>query len=63
MIEDPHFGFVVAAYSFGFILLAGLTSSIVIDRIQLERALARLRRQTDGSVQKEQLISSAESRQ
>jgi heme exporter protein D len=41
MTGDPHFGFVVAAYAIGFIIIAGMIFAILRDYFALRRALAR----------------------
>jgi hypothetical protein len=38
---DPHFGFVIAAYGFGFLIVAGMTLLILRDYVNLKRALSR----------------------
>jgi heme exporter protein D len=40
MIDDPHFGFVLAAYAIGFFIVAGMIFAILRDYFALRRALA-----------------------
>lgn len=46
MSHDPHFGFVVAAYSLAFVIVTGMIVTIFADYIRLKRALASLARAT-----------------
>jgi heme exporter protein D len=41
MSNDPHFSFVVAAYGFGFFVLAGMILLILLDYWNLKQALSR----------------------
>jgi heme exporter protein D len=41
MTADPHFGFVVAAYAIGFVIIGGMIFAILRDYFTLRRALAR----------------------
>ena len=47
MSHDPHFGFVVAAYAFAFVILAGMIVTILADYIRLKQALSSLSRTTN----------------
>jgi heme exporter protein CcmD len=40
MSHDPHLGFVVAAYAFAFVVIAGMIFTILADYLTLKRALA-----------------------
>jgi hypothetical protein len=48
---DPNFGFVVAAYVLGFLVLGGMTLSVFYDYFSLRRALSKFpaRSETQGS--------------
>jgi heme exporter protein CcmD len=46
MTHDPHFGFVVAAYAFAFVVLAGMIVTILADYRRLKLALSALSRGT-----------------
>ncbi len=46
MSHDPHFGFVVAAYAFAFVIVAGMIVMILADYIRLKHALCSLSRGT-----------------
>jgi heme exporter protein D len=52
LTEDPHFGFVVAAYLAGFLVVGGMTAAILKDYADLRRALSRFgsSADADGSV-------------
>lgn len=54
MIEDPNFGFVVAAYAIGLLVLGGATAMILWDYLSLKRALARLSAAALGEAGKRQ---------
>jgi heme exporter protein D len=41
LTEDPHFGFVVAAYLAGFLAVGGMTAAIMKDYADLKRALLK----------------------
>lgn len=41
MSGDPNFGFVVAAYAFAFIIVGGMTFSILRDYVDLKKALSQ----------------------
>ena len=41
-MNDPHLGFIVAAYSLTTVVLIGLVAAIVLDGRAQRRALARL---------------------
>lgn len=41
MSQDPHFGFVVAAYLAGLAVIAGTTAAILKDYAELKRALLK----------------------
>ncbi|VFU08693.1 heme exporter protein CcmD [Methylocella tundrae] len=41
MTADPHFGFIVAAYGVGFVVIAGMIFAILRDYFTLKRALSR----------------------
>ncbi|SFK68342.1 heme exporter protein CcmD [Methylocapsa palsarum] len=41
MTEDPHFGFVVAAYLVGFLVVGGMTAAVMKDYANLKRALQK----------------------
>jgi hypothetical protein len=38
--EDPHFGFVAAAYALGFLIVAGMVFAILRDYFSLKAALS-----------------------
>jgi len=38
---DPNFGFVVAAYVIGFLVLGGMILSVLYDYLSLKRALSK----------------------
>ncbi len=40
MLNDPHIGFVVAAYAIAFVVLAAMIGSVVLDYRRLSAALA-----------------------
>jgi heme exporter protein D len=42
MMDDPNFGFVVAAYAIGFVVILSMIVIIVSDYVGLKRALSRL---------------------
>ena len=42
MTNDPHFGFVVAAYIAGVLVIGGMVIWTLIDYATLKKALARL---------------------
>jgi len=46
---DPNFGFVVAAYTLGFLVLGGMILSVVYDYVSLTRALSKLSGRTEAS--------------
>jgi hypothetical protein len=46
MSHDPHFGFVVAAYALAFVIVAGMTVTILADYMRLQQALSLLSRGT-----------------
>jgi heme exporter protein CcmD len=39
MLNDPHIGFVVAAYSVAFVVLAAMIGSVVLDYRRLSASL------------------------
>lgn len=41
-MNDPHLGFIIAAYALGFAVIAGMVVAILYDHITLRRALAKL---------------------
>lgn len=41
MTSDPHFGFIVAAYGVGFVIIAGMIFVILRDYFALKQALSR----------------------
>ncbi len=41
-MNDPHAGFIIAAYALAFVTIAGMTGAILYDQISLKRALAKL---------------------
>ena len=46
MSHDSHFGFVVAAYAFAFVIVAGMIVMILADYNRLKQALCSLSRGT-----------------
>lgn len=46
-MSDPNFGFVVAAYGLGFLIVAGMILSIIFDYRSLKRALAKFPTRSD----------------
>jgi len=46
MSHDPHFGFVIAAYGFAFVIVAGMIVTILADYMRLKQALWSLVRGT-----------------
>ena len=40
MSHDLHLGFIIAAYVFAFVIAAGMVVTIVVDYLNLKRALA-----------------------
>jgi heme exporter protein CcmD len=46
MSHDPHLGFVVAAYALAFVIVAGMTVTILADYMRLKQALSALSRET-----------------
>jgi heme exporter protein D len=46
MSHDPHFGFVIAAYALGFVIVAGMIVTILADYMRLKQALWSLSRGT-----------------
>lgn len=46
MSHDPHFGFVVAAYAFALVIVAGMIVTILADYRRLKQALSSLSRET-----------------
>jgi hypothetical protein len=44
MSHDPHFGFVIAAYALGLVIVGGMVVMILADYMSLKRALASLPR-------------------
>jgi heme exporter protein CcmD len=46
-VNDPHFGFVAAAYCLGFLIIAGMILSILIDYRSLKRALEKFSARQD----------------
>jgi heme exporter protein D len=44
---DPNFGFVVAAYIIGFVVLGGMILSVVTDYVSLKRALSKFPARSD----------------
>jgi hypothetical protein len=46
MSHDPHFGFIVAAYAFAFVIVAGMSVTILADYMRLKQALSSLSRGT-----------------
>ncbi len=40
-MSDPHFGFVVAAYALGFVIVGAMIIAILRDYFTLKRALSR----------------------
>lgn len=45
---DPNFGFVVAAYTLGFLVLGGMILSVVYDYVSLTRALSKFPARSDA---------------
>lgn len=41
-MNDPHLGFIIAAYVLGFVVIAGMVVAILYDQKVLKRALAKL---------------------
>jgi hypothetical protein len=52
MSHDPHFGSVIAAYALALIVIGGMIGAVLLDYLQLKRALsmfaAPLRRNSPG---------------
>ncbi|MDQ6701778.1 MAG: heme exporter protein CcmD [Pseudomonadota bacterium] len=46
MSHDPHLGFVIAAYAFAFVIVAGMIVTILADYIRLKQALSSFSRET-----------------
>jgi hypothetical protein len=40
MSHDSHLGFIIAAYAFGLVIVAGMVVTIVADYLNLKQALA-----------------------
>jgi hypothetical protein len=40
MSHDSHLGFIIAAYVFALVIVAGMAGAIVVDYLNLKRALA-----------------------
>jgi hypothetical protein len=45
---DPNFGFVIAAYVLGFIVLGGMTLAVLYDYVSLRRALSKFPTRSDA---------------
>ena len=45
-MNDPHFGFILAAYAIGFLVVGGLILWTILDHRAQTRALARLEART-----------------
>jgi heme exporter protein CcmD len=43
-MNDPNLGFIIAAYALGFVVIAGMIGAVLLDRMNLQRALAKLSR-------------------
>ncbi len=41
-MNDPHAGFIIAAYVLAFVTIAGMVVAILYDQVNLKRALAKL---------------------
>ncbi len=41
-MNDPHVGFIIAAYAIGFGTVAGMIAAILFDYFSLKRALTKL---------------------
>lgn len=54
MSADPHFGFVIAAYGFGFVIIAGMIVLILRDYMSLKRALAQFDARTASEAAQDQ---------
>ncbi len=48
-MNDPHTGFIVAAYALGFVVIAGMVAAILYDQMVLKRALAKLLPRNGGA--------------
>ena len=48
MMEIPHIGFILAAYGVTAVTMAGLVTSVLLDRHSLKRDLARLETRGHG---------------
>lgn len=46
-MSDPHFGYVVAAYTVGFLLIGGMILSVIYDYLSLKRALSKFTQHSD----------------
>ncbi len=49
MLSDPHIGFVVAAYSIAFVVLAGMIGSVVLDARRLAAQLDEANRALEAA--------------
>jgi heme exporter protein CcmD len=47
-MNDPHLGFIIAAYALGFVVIAGMVAAILYDQLSLKRALAKLSPRGEG---------------
>ncbi len=43
-MSDPNLGFIVGAYTLGFVVIVGMIAAVLYDRVNLKRALAKLSR-------------------
>lgn len=50
MSADPNFGFVIAAYLIGFLVLGGMTLSVLYDYFSLKRALSKFPARSETQV-------------
>jgi len=41
-MNDPHAGFIIAAYAIGFVVIFGMIAATLIDGRNLKRALAKI---------------------
>lgn len=51
MKNDPFFGFILAAYLVGFVVIGGMIVATIVDHRNLKRMLARLSARTGRGIQ------------
>ncbi len=49
MLGDPHIGFIIAAYSVTFVVIAGMVGSVVLDHRRLSAHLDKANRALDAA--------------